>query len=222
MYSVTEQSLSAADKELLARFMPSPPGPFHGLEHKIIIRGFVLLIFGGLIGVLIRDLRWNFSVPRLLFIMAFFVFVWMQINELILRPRRLHRQKKIPFNQFQKALSAATVATVQRIESKNVVQIDSDEGAFYLFSTGPNQTYWSDLDGPPDSWPNSKFDVFRIPGFERDLGPLCHGELIEPRRSVLFRDYFGHFDFEQLPKDGLIMDAPDAFLARSQAQSPPV
>ena len=113
-------------------------------------------------------------------------------------------------------LDEATTVRVQRVASARVVQITGDESTVCLFDVGENLTYWIDpyfmLPGrPPKEWPNSRFEVVRIPGWEEELGPFCDGERLRPLEVTESRDCCFQEVFE-VPKDGLIRQSLDAFL----------
>jgi hypothetical protein len=49
-------------------------------------------------------------------------------------------------------------------------------------------------------------------GLDREFGPLCDGALLKPKKRVRFSTYFEHFEFDQLPDDGVIAQSAEAFL----------
>ena len=219
MYEVVERPLTESEKNLLAALVPKPHGPFKGLELKIVAHSLGAAIFGVLIAIALFDLRWNFSPGAIVCLLAYFLYLWMQIRALLIRPQRLHRQKMTPYLRYQSALAQTQPVTVQRIRSNDVVQIDHDEGSFYLYSIDPNTAFWTSVEGPENLWPNTDFDVFRIPGLDEEIGPICRGERVKPRSIVEFSAYFEHFDFEKLPADGVINSSIDSFLKNVAASA---
>ena len=166
----------------------------------------------------------SFVVPVVLVCWAVY---WMfSFKGLVLTPMRKEREKNRAENErlaeFQKAVNAARSIRVQRVEAVGVVELMHDEGTICLFDLGDNRTYWIDpysgmIPGrpPAQTWPNSKFEVVKLPGWKEELGPFCYGEPFRPRETLEFRDYFEEFDFD-VPGDGLIDKGVDTFLQEAR------
>lgn len=219
MYEVVERPLTQPEKNLLAALFPKPPGAFTGLEVKILAHAVGAAIFGVLTAIALLDLRWNFSPGAIVCLLAYLLYLWIQIRALLIRPMRSHRQKLAPYLRYQHALAQTQPVSVQRIRSNDVVKIAYDEGSFCLYAIDPNTAFWTSVEGPEKLWPNTEFEVFRIPGLDDEIGPICHGKALKPRSIVEFRDYFEHFDFEKLPDDGVINTSIDSFLKSAAASA---
>jgi len=121
------------------------------------------------------------------------------------------------------AVNSAKTVRVHCVESDEVVQVTHDEGTICLFDVGQNRTYWIDPylmtpGHPPEDWPNRKFEVIEVPGWEEELGPFCLGKRLRPRETFEFRNLFEHYDFEP-PADGLINQSLNAFLQDAQTRN---
>jgi hypothetical protein len=212
MYETTNRPLTESEKASLRQLTPEPTSAFKGLEVKLIAHAFAAIIFGVFLVIIIRDLRWRPSAGAIVLLAVYLLYISIQARALIIRPLRLHRQKMVPYLQRQQALAKADRAQVQRIRSNDVVQIDHDDGSFFLFAIDPERAFWTGVVGPAKSWPNTDFEIFSIAGIDDEIGPICHGKHLTPRRVVQFSDAFAHFDFDKLPEDGVINASVDAFL----------
>lgn len=217
MYEVLNRRLTESEKRQLGSMVSRPLGPFQGLELKVVAHATAAVIFGVLSLIVLSDLHWRLSPGPIICLIAYLLYLVIQSRALLIRPSRLYRQSMAPYRRFQDVLANATSARVQRIRSTEVVQIDHDEGCFYLFSIGANAAFWTSVQAPSTAWPNSDFEIFTIPGLEDELGPVCHGEQLTPRRKIRFSDYFENFDFHKLPADGVINSSVDSFLETAAA-----
>jgi len=215
VYELIERPMTPDERRRLLDCMPLAPSPFRA-------RPFKLRIAAELVGVLLAViiLVWRHIVPASMGVPAAvgcYALLWLfQLNERVLQPLRRHRKANRKVWGFRKVLDEATTVRVQRVASARVVQITGDESTVCLFDVGENLTYWIDpyfmLPGrPPKEWPNSRFEVVRIPGWEEELGPFCDGERLRPLEVTESRDCCFQEVFE-VPKDGLIRQSLDAFL----------
>jgi hypothetical protein len=108
------------------------------------------------------------------------------------RDRRIGAQAH---RQLKRLLESAVEVTVQRVETEKVVEILGDEVDLYLFElegrryfVGDKWTLHSPRQGRGAKWPNSCFELIRIPGSIEEFGPFCYGRKIEPFESLDFRD----------------------------------
>jgi hypothetical protein len=212
MYKIIERSLIEAEKRQLGQLVSKPVGPFQGLELKLAAHATAAVIFGVLLLIALSDMRWNFSIGPVACLIAYLLYLLAQARTLLIWPLRLHRRSMARYLHFRDTLNNASSASVKRILSSDVVQILHDEGSFYLFSIGANSAFWTSVQASSETWPNTDFEIFSIQGLEDELGPICHGKRLKPRRVFEFSDYFENFDFEKLPVDGLINSSIDSFL----------
>ena len=71
----------------------------------------------------------------------------------------------------------------------------------------------------PENWPNSKFEVVELAGWEEQLGPFYYGERLDSREWLEYRDYFEEVDPDKWPSDGLIQKSVDSFLREARAEN---
>jgi hypothetical protein len=220
MYEVSERILSQPEKDFLANLKSPPPGPFKGLELRLAAHSFAVILLGVFLGIILKDLRWNYSAGAVVCLVAYILYIFIQARTLILRPLGSRRCAMAVYRDYQRAVHSTLPARVQRIRSNEVVQIDHDEGSFYLYATGPASSFWTSVQGPEKSGPNTDFEIFQIPGVRGELGPICHGQRLKPRSIIEFNDHFETFDFEKLPEDGVIHASIASFLENTASSKP--
>ena len=219
MYKFIERPLSEQERARLLAWTPAPPPPFRGLETRLVAHGVVCAILIPLLFLGIRDLRWNHSAGPFVVLSILLIYLLIQLKKLVFTPLRIHRQRNQAVLSFRQAVTRASAVLVQQIESNEVVEIFHDEGCIYLFATGDSRSYWIDPQRPGKNWPNTKFEIVRVPGLGEDLGPFCHGQFLKPRKQLEFRDYFEEFDFDTLPADGVIACSVDSFLETARTKT---
>jgi len=166
-----------------------------------------------------RDLKWNPGKASSVYLLGicFLLYVMYQIRRLVLIPLGTQRREQRAAQGFRSAVMATETVTVEKIEAE-VVSVSHDEGTIYLFATGPKQCFWFEpTKQPSKDWPNSSFEIVRLPAWRDDLGPFCRGKKLQPRASLEFREVFGeNFDGETIPEDGVIESSLDEFLAMAR------
>jgi hypothetical protein len=71
---------------------------------------------------------------------------------------------------------------------------------------------------PPADWPNRKFEVIKLPGWEDEVGPFCYGKKLRSRETLEFRDLFEYYEFKP-PSDGLINQSLHEFLSQTKSRN---
>jgi hypothetical protein len=105
---------------------------------------------------------------------------------------------------------AAESVVVSRVESTNVVEVPHDMGTVYLFEVSGGRWFWIDPERPCEKWPNSSFEVVRVPSCEFEFGPFCFGKRLKPADTLEFME----FDFDQLPLNGVYEGSLDSLRKR--------
>src|SRR5262249_9011052 len=96
-----------------------------------------------------------------------------------------------------------------------VAEVLGDGVTIYLFDLGDGQVFWhgimSDDTVDATQWPNSCFELIKVPGNQELFGPFCEGERLVPRESL------ENVDLGDLLQTGVIGRSLDA-LVRSLTQ----
>jgi hypothetical protein len=215
MYQTFEGPITREKRqEMLALFEAVP---WHrGIEVALVGHAVAFAVCCGIWLVAWHDLRWNPEKASGVYLLGIFFLLYFlyQIRRLIILPFEAQRKERRTVQAFREAVTTAESMTVQKIEADEVVSVSHDDGTIYLFATGPHQCFWFEPAVRPKDWPNSCFEVIRIPTWKDDLGPFCRGKKLRPRTSLEFREVFGDdFDPETIPEGGLIDRSLDEFLA---------
>jgi hypothetical protein len=205
-------------KRLLAcmKTVPSPFLPFRQYQYGLQVIGEafgVLVLVSVLVGFGDVPLIWGIVGGVVL------LGVWwlLHLKSRVLAPLRRWKEVNGRIWAFHDAVARAQTVRVYCVEADAVVQVIYDEGTICLFDVGQCQTYWIDPHcmtpgRPPKGWPNSKFEVIEVPGWNGEVGPFCDGKRLRPRETIEFCDLFEHHGFEP-PADGLIHQSLDDFIA---------
>lgn len=218
MYQVIERPMTGVERERLLGCMPLTPSPFwpfnkfqYGLQvigeaFGVLVMIVVFVGFGDL--PLFNGIAGGFGILA----------VWWTLNlkGRVLIPLRVWKNVNQRAQSYRSAVAAAQTVRVRLVEANAVLAVAYDDGTIYLFDVGPSQTYWIDpyciIPGnPPTDWPNGKFEVVEVPGWNEEVGPFCYGKRLRRRETVDYRDFFEHHSF-QPPADGLIHQPLEVFL----------
>ena len=222
MHESIERPMTDAVRKRLLDYVPTMPSPFRERKFKLTAiaeLGGILLAIVLLIGL--KKTSTAFAISGAVIFLACWWLI--HLKSRILTPLRRHRATNHRVSKFRQAVNSAKTVRVHCVESDEVVQVTHDEGTICLFDVGQNRTYWIDPylmtpGHPPEDWPNRKFEVIEVPGWEEELGPFCLGKRLRPRETFEFRNLFEHYDFEP-PADGLINQSLNAFLQDAQTRN---
>jgi hypothetical protein len=218
MYQVVEKPMDAEMRSRLLGWMREAPSPFRGAELALIAHSVAFAISCVFFVEICRDLKWNRDARVFAVILAVALVIYAEkIRRLVVQPLRERKRQREKMALFRNAVTNATTARVERIESNHVVSITHDEGTIYLFAIDANRCFWFELARPCDNWPNSKFEIARVAGVAEEIGPFCYGKKIRPRAHLDFEE-FADFDFDKFPEDGVIEQSIDDFLKSARAQ----
>jgi hypothetical protein len=202
--------LTEEDRARLLESLPKTPPWYRGNGLHLVAYGCAALIVLPIVALMISDVGWQPRSIVLGVVVAFIVGI--AVYRLVLKPMAAFRRKDAVVQALREKVRTAETAQVQRVVASEVVEIESPEGNFYLFSTDENECVWVQPEQACQDWPNSSFEMVKMPGLDREFRPFCDGALLKPKKRVRFSTYFEHFDFDQLPEDGVIAQSAEAFL----------
>ena len=222
MFHITERAMIESERERLLDCMPLAPRPFHSRQFKLNLVSELIGVVVAIVCILyLKKESPAFVIPAALGLYALW---WLlHLKGRVLSPIRQWREANQIALRFHDAVTSAQSVCVHCVEAKAAVRVTCDEGTIYLMDVGPNRTYWIDpysmIPGrPPKNWPNRKFEVVKVPGWNGEIGPFCAGKSLHLRETYEFRDLFEQNDFEP-PAGGLIGQALDAFLAEAKSRN---
>jgi hypothetical protein len=221
MYQAFQSPVTPERKRELLELIEIGPW-YRGIEAGLVGHAVAAAVWLAILLISWRDLKWNPKKALSVYLLGicFLLYVMYQIRRLVLIPLSAQRREQRAALGFRSAVMAAENVTVEKIEADEVVSVSHDEGTIYLFATGPKQCFWFEPPKQPSKdWPNSSFEIVRVPGWRDDLGPFCRGKKLQPRASLEFREVFGEdFDPETIPEDGVIEHSLDEFLAITRSR----
>lgn len=220
MCTTITKPLTEADRARLLELLPKTAPWYRGNELKLVAYGCAALIVIPIFALMISDVGWR---PRSIVLGGTVALIFgIKIFRLVLQPLTAFKRRGAVIQSLREKVHGAETAQVQRVVATEVVEILSPEGNFYLFSTGENECVWVQPEKPCETWPNRSFEMVKVQGLDREFGPFCDGDLLKPKKRIRFSTYFEHFDFGQLPEDGVIAQSAEAFLqaARTRAIRP--
>jgi len=221
MHEVIERAITDDERRRLLELMPLLPPPsiqWLRLLRRLFEVACVVLL--GAILIATHRVHAAIVIPCLILVLALY---WkLEFKEIFIAPWERFRSASEPIARYRAAVSDAKAVRVHRVQASEVVQVLHDHGTICLFRVGDQQTYLIDpymmTPGRPcEKWPNSSFEVFEVPQWEWEVGPLCHGERLAVRKTMVFSEVFGDSDFD-VPRDGVINQPLDAFLRERQLQ----
>ena len=222
MFQTIERPMTEAERKRLLDCLSVTPSSLRTRQFKLeLVAELIAMVLAAVYAIRFKHIPAAFAIPVIFVIFVILSFV--QKRNRLGASLREWRAANERARAFHRAINEARTVKVRGVESDKVVQVDYNEGSIYLFSVGPGQTYWVDptcmVPGrPPQSWPNRKFEIVEVPGWEEEIGPFCTGKKLRPSNVYEFCDLLEDYDLEQLPPNGLIQKPLDAFLKESAAR----
>jgi hypothetical protein len=188
MFTELERPLTDAEKKRLLASLPRTRSFVRewGLAYLIHIVGMpVLWLFIA---------WWHSKLEASVFVglygVAYFLFLAV-VSWSDLRSARFAAHRRA---DLERQLSTAPVVSVQRVEAEKVVEILCDEVNLYLYDLEDGRFFvadaWDASRGrrPRKGWPNSCFELIKVPGADEEFGPFCFGKKLVPIEYLDFRE----------------------------------
>ncbi len=229
MHQSFERPLTAEERQRLLDLMPVPPRPPFPVI-RLIRRVFEMacVMLAGCVLVAVKDVSAIIVFPCIAVI--YLLYYEFELADLLFLRRQRYALEYNPVMKFRKAVEAAQTVRVHSFEVNALVQMHHDDGTIYLLDLGDGQTYWLDAgysqmgrvpDRLPPEWPSTKFELFQLPNYAKQIGPFCTGTKLRPRESVEMNDLvLEGVDFDNVVSaDGFINKPLDTFLEELKALS---